>query len=200
MKRTTFLILVAGMIFLTAGCGAKEAVTPDAEEPDVSALETIEPVDSEEAPKAPEVVEAGENPIPIPVKEVVAEAKAAVNTAKGSVAETIAGGAAEVAATIEVAATKEGLTRIGDAKCKVCHKIQHASWAESSHAGLDPVLDCESCHGPGSEYKKMSIMKNREQAIAAGLVLPKAGFCKNCHTDDWDDGMLEAAHEHKPAS
>ena len=64
--------------------------------------------------------------------------------------------------------------------------------------GLDPALDCESCHGPGSEYKKMSIMKNRDQAIAAGMVLPEAGFCKSCHTDDWDDGMLEAAHEHKP--
>jgi hypothetical protein len=39
---------------------------------------------------------------------------------------------------------------------------------------LDPVLDCESCHGPGNEYKKMSIMNNREQALAAGMVLPEA--------------------------
>ena len=109
--------------------------------------------------------------------------------------------AAEPATRIEVAATKEGLARVGDTKCKVCHKIQHASWLNGSHATLDPVLDCESCHGPGSEYKKMSIMKNRELAIAAGLVLPEAGFCtESCHTDDWNGGMLVESHERKPAA
>ena len=207
MKRTTFLILLIGMIILAAGCGAKEAVAPEAVEPDAPAAVEVESAPLEEVAEAVEGVaeeavqaEAGENPIPIPVKEVVDEAEAVVETAKEAVAETVTDAVAAVAAKIEVAATKEGLARIGDTKCKVCHKIQHASWAESSHAGLDPVLDCESCHGPGSAYNKMSIMKNRELAIAAGLVLPDAGFCQNCHTDDWDDGMLEMAHEHKPAS
>jgi hypothetical protein len=115
--------------------------------------------------------------------------------------EPAAPAAVEAAEIIEVGATKEGITRVGDAKCKVCHKIQHASWAGSSHAALDPVLDCESCHGPGSEYKKMSIMKDRELAIAAGLVLPGADFCTaSCHADDWEEGMLSEAHEKKPAA
>jgi hypothetical protein len=209
MKRTSFLILILFLAVVAIGCSAEKAVPEEAVEQATTAAEAVDPDPLEEvmeaaAGEAAETaeVEAGENPIP--VKEVVAEAEAAVDTAletaKETVAETVTGAVAEAAAKIEVAATKEGLTRIGDTKCKVCHKIQHASWADSSHAGLDPVLDCESCHGPGSEYKKMSIMKNREQAIAAGLVLPEAAFCKNCHADDWDDGMLEAAHEHKPAT
>jgi len=47
-------------------------------------------------------------------------------------------------------------------------------------------VQCETCHGPGSEYKKISIMKDRQQAIANGLVLHDNGaeFCKTCHNSD----------------
>ena len=98
---------------------------------------------------------------------------------------------------IAVAATKPGLTRIGAEKCKVCHKIQFASWAETAHARRTPPLDCESCHGPGSEYKPLAIMKDREKAKAAGLVIPTATFCKTCHARDWKDDLLKKAHAHK---
>jgi hypothetical protein len=98
---------------------------------------------------------------------------------------------------IAVAATKTGLTRIGAEKCKVCHKVQFASWAETAHAKRTPPLDCESCHGPGSEYKTLAIMKDREKAKAAGLVMPTATFCKTCHTSDWKEDMLKKAHAHK---
>ena len=213
MKSTTKLTLVLLLAALVAGCAGEQTVPEDVAEVEMPPAEATEPEDAEAAEEAmevaegevaPESVEAGDNPIPVPVKEVAAEAEAAVESAvesaRETVAETVRDAVADVAGPIEVAATKEGLSRIGAAKCKLCHKIQYASWADSSHAGLDPVLDCESCHGPGSEYKKMSIMKNRDQALAAGLVLPDAAFCKNCHTDDWDDGMLQAAHEHKQAS
>ena len=181
MKRATFLILTLCLILAGAGCSGREAGTPESTETDGSAMEVAEaePANepdaaSEPAPTAEPTPDATPAPAPAPI--------------------------AEPGVRIEVAATKEGLARIGDAKCKMCHKIQHASWAESSHAALDPVLDCESCHGPGSEYKKMSIMKDREQALAAGMVMPEAAFCKICHTDDWDDDLLAASHEHKPAS
>lgn len=98
---------------------------------------------------------------------------------------------------IAVAATKPGLTRIGAEKCKVCHKVQFASWAETAHAKRTPPLDCENCHGPGSEYKTLAIMKDREKAMAAGLVIPTATFCKTCHARDWKDDMLRKAHAHK---
>jgi hypothetical protein len=47
-------------------------------------------------------------------------------------------------------------------------------------------VQCETCHGPGSEYKKISIMKDKQQAIANGLVLHDNGaeFCKTCHNSD----------------
>ena len=174
MKRIAFLILVTGLILITAGCTGEKAVAPETAEPEAVARPADEPTE-----------EPMEEAIEEPVAEPAAEPPVAI----------------EPVVPIEVAATKDGLTHVGDAKCKVCHKIQHASWLNGSHAALDPVLDCESCHGPGSEYKKMSIMKNRELAIAAGLVLPEAGFCtESCHTDDWNDGMLVESHERKPAA
>ncbi len=98
-------------------------------------------------------------------------------------------------------AGKPGATRIGADKCKMCHKIQHASWADSTHARQAPVLDCESCHGPGSEYKSMSVMKDPEKAREAGLVTPDSAFCTaSCHTEEWQDDMIGRAHAHKEES
>lgn len=98
---------------------------------------------------------------------------------------------------VAVADTKPGLTRVGATKCKVCHKVQYASWVESKHAKRTPPLDCESCHGSGSEYKKKSIMKDPELARAAGLVIPEQSFCVGCHQDNWQGDMLERVHAHK---
>jgi hypothetical protein len=98
---------------------------------------------------------------------------------------------------IAVEATRPGLTRIGAAKCGVCHKPQYASWSESAHAKREPPLECESCHGAGSEYKSLSVMKDAEKAKAAGLVLPTATFCTTCHRQGWSDDQLRKAHAHK---
>lgn len=93
--------------------------------------------------------------------------------------------------------TKAGLTRVGSANCKMCHKIQFASWSASAHAKRTPPLDCESCHGAGSEYKSMAIMKDPAKAKAAGLVQPGALFCATCHKRNWNDALLKRAHAHK---
>ena len=101
---------------------------------------------------------------------------------------------------VEVQATKAGLTRVGPEKCKMCHKVQFESWSATAHAKRTPPLDCESCHGAGSEYKALSVMKDLQKAKAAGLVLPTREFCATCHRSGWSDDMLAHAHAHKPAA
>lgn len=102
--------------------------------------------------------------------------------------------------TVEVTATKEGLTRIGATKCKMCHKLQYTSWSTTAHAQRTPPLDCESCHGAGSEYKAISIMKDPAKAKAAGLVIPGPKFCGTCHRGEVSDEMLQQVHAHKSSS
>jgi len=57
--------------------------------------------------------------------------------------------------------------------CLKCHTV----------GGGKEGVTCEACHGPGSEYKSMPVMKDRAKAIAAGLILasndPKV--CETCH-------------------
>jgi RecJ-like exonuclease len=100
----------------------------------------------------------------------------------------------------------QGRTYVGAEKCKLCHKIEYTSWATTPHAKAYDVLkpedrtkkecyechvtggktdmpgvQCEACHGPGSEYKTMSIMKDKQKAIAAGLIIPTEKECVQCH-------------------
>jgi hypothetical protein len=103
----------------------------------------------------------------------------------------------DIGGPVEVGATKPGLSRIGAAKCKICHKVQFASWTETAHATRTPPLDCEDCHGPGSEYKSKKVMEDPEKARSAGLVTPDRSFCSQCHTADWTDDLLERTHAHK---
>lgn len=100
---------------------------------------------------------------------------------------------------VAVPATKPGLTRVGVDRCKMCHRLQYNSWAASAHAtGKPALLDCESCHGPGSEYAKITIMRDPEKAKAAGLVIPGKSFCtESCHSAKWQDDMLQRVHAHK---
>jgi len=44
-------------------------------------------------------------------------------------------------------------------------------------------VGCESCHGPGADYRPMSVMKDHEKALAAGLIVPDAETCKQCHNE-----------------
>jgi hypothetical protein len=68
-------------------------------------------------------------------------------------------------------------------ECLKCHVAGYglpASRFEATYTKEEGV-GCETCHGPGSDYKKITIMKNREQAIANGLIIPTAETCKQCH-------------------
>ena len=157
-------------------------------------------------PKAPAAV-----PAPIPA-EPAAPAAPPSATAPPAVAQATApaaapaparpggSGIADPGGDVAVAPAKAGLTRVGAEKCKLCHKAQYASWATSAHARRTPPLDCEGCHGPGSEYKTLTVMKDPAKAKAAGLVQPDAAFCGKCHEGKWDPALLAKAHAHKVAS
>ncbi|MFQ6008365.1 MAG: multiheme c-type cytochrome [Candidatus Zixiibacteriota bacterium] len=118
---------------------------------------------------------------------------------------------------------------VGAKKCKGCHKDQHASWLETKHAKAFEVLSdeekkkaecvgchitgemsdgtvlegvqCEACHGPGSEYKSLKIMNRKKwaadpetykkKAIEAGLIYPTEENCKRCHKKEGNPNFKE---------
>lgn len=46
-------------------------------------------------------------------------------------------------------------------------------------------VQCESCHGAGSEYKAMSIMKDKQKAVENGLTLASGeAACTGCHNSE----------------
>jgi hypothetical protein len=61
-----------------------------------------------------------------------------------------------------------------NAKCLGCH-------VTDVKAAADEGVGCEACHGPGSAYKKMSVMKDRQKSIENGMVVPNEETCKRCH-------------------
>ncbi len=70
-------------------------------------------------------------------------------------------------------------------KCLKCHSTA-ASIDKSLNAGIkvEEGVSCESCHGPGSVYRNIAIMKNKEKALASGLVMPDEKVCKTCHNEE----------------
>ena len=76
-----------------------------------------------------------------------------------------------------------------NAECLKCH-----STAGSVDKGLlatikvDEGVSCESCHGPGSLYKTAAVMKNKEQALAKGMIVPSEETCKTCHLGKKPEG------------
>jgi hypothetical protein len=88
-------------------------------------------------------------------------------------------------------ATEKGLGNPQEAaECLKCHVTA---------AGVDPArlgskykvedgVGCESCHGPGSEYKSMKVMKaitaGETDAASVGLVKPTAETCTGCHNEE----------------
>ncbi|MCP4220992.1 MAG: hypothetical protein GY765_40560, partial [bacterium] len=66
--------------------------------------------------------------------------------------------------------------------CLKCHATVYPNRAEG---GADMMLgvQCESCHGPGIDYAKESIMADPAAAKKAGLIRPTAKTCKGCHKE-----------------
>jgi hypothetical protein len=69
-----------------------------------------------------------------------------------------------------------------DPRCLKCHAPLSAHAPELKAEGVS----CETCHGPGSDYKKLSVMKDKAEAQKNGLILygsPEAikAQCLKCH-------------------
>jgi len=77
------------------------------------------------------------------------------------------------------------------AKTEACLKCHVSGYnVEAALLGakfkVEDGVQCETCHGAGSDYKDMKVMKNREDAISKGLILPTDGekFCETCHNSE----------------
>lgn len=70
-------------------------------------------------------------------------------------------------------------------KCLKCHSTSY-NFGETLAVAELPVeegVSCESCHGPGKNYKKKEIMKDRKQSVANGMIEQPKEQCKSCHND-----------------
>ncbi len=72
-------------------------------------------------------------------------------------------------------------------ECLKCHAPLYEKAPEFKGEGVN----CEACHGPGSDYKKMSTMKDHAQSVAAGLIDYKSEEdikkqCLTCHENAHD--------------
>lgn len=94
------------------------------------------------------------------------------------------------------------------AECLECHTIKGGPDAADPKQGVQ----CESCHGAGSDYKARAVMQKKDDAASKGLVVwaDKAAIeamCKNCHNDksptnkpfNFDERWKDIAHK-KPAA
>ena len=70
-------------------------------------------------------------------------------------------------------------------KCLQCHSTAY-NWTETKQTETIPVeesISCESCHGPGKNYKATNTMKSRDESVKAGLVYPATKSCERCHNE-----------------
>jgi YVTN family beta-propeller protein len=67
--------------------------------------------------------------------------------------------------------------------CLGCHATAADSeaWERDDTFRIEDGVQCETCHGPGSEYIDESIMSNRELAMERGLRFPSTKTCMICH-------------------
>jgi hypothetical protein len=95
---------------------------------------------------------------------------------------------------------------VGVDKCKPCHLPEFGTWHASAHAaalatakaadtfGAEclkchatnasesmPGVQCEACHGPGSEYWPIPVMYDVKKAMQLGLLVQDQKLCDGCH-------------------
>ena len=71
-------------------------------------------------------------------------------------------------------------------ECLSCHVTGHGKPEEAFAATFvkEDGVGCESCHGPGSAYMAMKVMKDPEAAKAAGLTTIDEKTCTACHNEE----------------
>ncbi len=93
--------------------------------------------------------------------------------------------------------------------CLGCHTTAYnvEAWERDDSFRAEDGVQCELCHGPGSEYMDASIMRDSERAMRAGLLMPKKRDCMVCHKEksshmavlnvkkyDYEKALKEIAH------
>jgi hypothetical protein len=71
-------------------------------------------------------------------------------------------------------------------KCLKCHSTayDHTEAQVTQAIPVEEGVSCESCHGAGKDYGKLSVMKDVEAAKAAGLQIPDEKTCHKCHNPE----------------
>jgi hypothetical protein len=68
-------------------------------------------------------------------------------------------------------------------ECLQCHTLK-----ADANVDIKEGVQCEICHGPGSGYKGLSVMKDKARSIAAGMTEYKDAAaiekqCRSCHNE-----------------
>ena len=88
-------------------------------------------------------------------------------------------------------------------KCLKCHSTAYffTETRQSEAVALEDGVSCESCHGPGADYKTKTIMESHEESIANGMIYPAIEkSCTQCHNDTgptWDPERYTTASGEK---
>lgn len=81
--------------------------------------------------------------------------------------------------------------------CLGCHATaaDTEGWERDQGFRLEDGVQCERCHGPGSEYMDREVMADPEAARAAGLRTMTPSDCRLCH---YEKGSHVAVHQKAP--
>jgi hypothetical protein len=67
--------------------------------------------------------------------------------------------------------------------CLGCHVTGKGKAMAAGKTAADlQGVQCEACHGAGSEYKSLTVMKDKAASAAKGLITPNEKVCAGCHT------------------
>ncbi len=89
----------------------------------------------------------------------------------------------------KIAAEKGFTTKAAETNdCLKCHASGYDVDKKllGSKFKIEDGVQCETCHGPGSAYKPMAVMKSREESIKKGMAFfeDKTKYCTNCHNSE----------------
>jgi hypothetical protein len=68
-------------------------------------------------------------------------------------------------------------------KCLKCHVTGYKE-ATGDKYSMEEGITCEACHGPGSDYWTMKVMKDKKLSMENGLVDPTEALCVKCHNKE----------------
>jgi YVTN family beta-propeller protein len=69
--------------------------------------------------------------------------------------------------------------------CLGCHAtgLNAEDWEKDDLFRIEDGIQCESCHGPGSEYAAEAVMRDKAEAMKNGLRMPNQDWCMGCHIE-----------------